>query len=269
MSRIKVGVIGCGAIAQIQHLPHLKELRDEFEIAAISDISAELLAAVGAEFGVPPERQYLDYHDLVDSELDAVIVCSSGSHAGPSIAAARAGKHVLVEKPMCTTVREAQEMVAAADASGVVLMVANLYGDDGTRVDTDSWASVPVFAAATLPILWRRRNMIAVLGVTLVALGVHVAAFGWMVRCGAGLPLSLALAYGAGRLLRGRDSWVGLGLTMAVQVLVLVKDSAAGLEIIPVTAAVAAAAWGAGMFLQRRSEPVRTPSYDDRVATRV
>ena len=77
------------------------------------------------------------------------------------------------------------------------------------------------------------------------------------------------LGYGAGRLLRGRDSWVGLGLTMAVQVLVLVKDSAAGLEIIPVTAAVAAAAWGAGMFLQRRSEPVRTPSYDDRVATRV
>ncbi len=124
MSRIKVGVIGCGAIAQIQHLPHLKELRDEFEITALSDISAELLAAVGTEFGVPPDRQYLDYHDLVASELDAVIVCSSGSHAAPSIAAAQAGKHALVEKPMCTTVREAQEMVAAADASGVVLMVA-------------------------------------------------------------------------------------------------------------------------------------------------
>lgn len=124
MSRIKVGVIGCGAIAQIQHLPHLKELREEFEITALSDISAKLLAAVGTELGVPLERQYLDYRDLVNSELDAVIVCSSGSHAGPSIAAAQAGKHVLVEKPMCATVREAQEMVAAADASGVVLMVA-------------------------------------------------------------------------------------------------------------------------------------------------
>ncbi|MCO5220095.1 MAG: Gfo/Idh/MocA family oxidoreductase [Thermomicrobiales bacterium] len=124
MSRIKVGVIGCGAIAQIQHLPHLKELRDQFEVTALSDISAELLAAVGSEFGVPPDRQYLDYHDLIASEIDAVIVCSSGSHAGPSIAAARAGKHVLVEKPMCTTVGEAQEMVAAADETGVVLMVA-------------------------------------------------------------------------------------------------------------------------------------------------
>jgi len=124
MSRIRVGVIGCGAIAQIQHLPHLKELRGEFEIAALSDISAKLLAAVGAEYDVPPERQYLDYHELVASELDAVIVCSSGSHAGPSIAAAQAGKHVLVEKPMCTTVREAREMVAAAETAGVVLMVA-------------------------------------------------------------------------------------------------------------------------------------------------
>ena len=97
MAKIKVGVIGCGAIAQIQHLPHLKELRDEFEITALSDISAELLAAVGTEFGVLTERQYLDYRDLFASEIDAVIVCSSGSHAGPTIAAAQAGKHVLVE----------------------------------------------------------------------------------------------------------------------------------------------------------------------------
>lgn len=124
MSKIKVGVIGCGAIAQIQHLPHLKELSNDFEITALSDISARLLAVIGAEFGVPPERHYLDYHDLVASELDAVIVCSSGSHAAPTIAAARAGKHVLVEKPMCTTVREAKEMVAAAESTGVVLMVA-------------------------------------------------------------------------------------------------------------------------------------------------
>jgi predicted dehydrogenase len=124
MSRIRVGVIGCGAIAQIQHLPHLKELRAEFEITALSDISTELLAALGKEYGVPAERRYRDYRDLVASELDAVIVCSSGSHAGPSIAAAQAGRHVLVEKPMCTTVREAREMVAAAEASGVVLMVA-------------------------------------------------------------------------------------------------------------------------------------------------
>ncbi len=124
MTRLKVGVIGCGAIAQIQHLPHLRELRDEFAIAGLCDLSPQLLAALGEEYGVPPERRFTDYRELVNGDIDAVIVCPSGSHAAPSIAAAEAGKHVLVEKPMCTTVEEAEVMVTAAEAAGVVLMVA-------------------------------------------------------------------------------------------------------------------------------------------------
>lgn len=124
MAKLKVGVIGCGAIAQIQHLPHLRELRDDFEIGGLSDLSPGLLAAVGEEYGVPPARRFADYRDLVRSDVDAVIVCSSGSHAAPTIAAAGAGKHVLVEKPMCATVEEAEAMVAAAEAAGVILMVA-------------------------------------------------------------------------------------------------------------------------------------------------
>jgi predicted dehydrogenase len=122
--RLKIGVIGCGAIAQIQHLPHLRELDDQFEIGGLADLSAELLAAVGADYNVPRERRFLDYRELVQSDIDAVIVCPSGSHAAPAIAAADAGKHILVEKPMCTTVREAEGMVEAADRAGVVLMVA-------------------------------------------------------------------------------------------------------------------------------------------------
>jgi predicted dehydrogenase len=124
MARIKVGIIGCGAIAQIQHLPHLRELDDQFAIAGLADLSPKLLEAVGADYGVPAERQFLDYRELVRSDVDAVIVCPSGSHAPASIAAAEAGKHVLVEKPMCTTVAEAQAMAAAADKAGVILMVA-------------------------------------------------------------------------------------------------------------------------------------------------
>jgi predicted dehydrogenase len=124
VARLKVGVIGCGAIAQIQHLPHLRELADDFEIGGLSDLSPGVLAAVGAEYGVPPARRFADYRDLVQSDVAAVIVCSSGSHAAPTIAAAAAGKHVLVEKPMCTTVEEAEAMAAAADKAGVVLMVA-------------------------------------------------------------------------------------------------------------------------------------------------
>lgn len=124
MAKLRVGIIGCGAIAQIQHLPHLRDLEDEFEIAALSDLSPTLLDVLGDEHGVPRERRFTDYHDLVQSDIDAVIICPSGSHAPPTIAAAQAGKHVLVEKPMCVTVDEAQTMVAAAETAGTVLMVA-------------------------------------------------------------------------------------------------------------------------------------------------
>jgi predicted dehydrogenase len=124
VQRLKIGVIGCGAIAQIQHLPHLRELDDQFAIGGLSDLSPKLLEFVGEQYGVPSERRYIDYHDLVRSDIDGVIVCPSGSHAPPSIAAAEAGKHVLVEKPMCTTVREARAMADAAERAGTLLMVA-------------------------------------------------------------------------------------------------------------------------------------------------
>lgn len=130
MARLQVGVLGCGAIAQIQYLPLLRELRDRYEIAALSDLSASVMRALGAEHGVPEERQYIDSAEMVASNLDAVIVCHSGPHAGPSIAAARAGKHVLVEKPMCATRAEGEAMVAAADAAGVVMMVAYMKRHD-------------------------------------------------------------------------------------------------------------------------------------------
>src|SRR5919202_1277719 len=72
MTRLSIGVIGCGAIAQIQHLPHLRELSDDFEIGGLADLSPGLLEVVGAEYGVPPERRFLDYRDLVRSPIDGV-----------------------------------------------------------------------------------------------------------------------------------------------------------------------------------------------------
>ena len=130
MTRLRVGILGCGAIAQIQYLPLLRELRDRFEIAALSDLSRNVMRALGAEYGVPAERQHVDVEEMIAGDIDAVIVCHSGPHAGPSIAAARAGKHVLVEKPMCVTRAEGEAMVAAADAAGVVMMVAYMKRHD-------------------------------------------------------------------------------------------------------------------------------------------
>ena len=138
---------------------------------------------------------------------------------------------------------------------GVFAMAMNATSgpDVDVRIDSHSWLSVPLFAAATLPVLWRRRSMLAVLGVTVLALVAHVVAFGWLVRCGAGLPLSFALAYSAGRLLSRRDALLGLAGVVGIQFLVLVKDSAAGLDIIWATVLIAAAVWGVGQWLHGRS----------------
>jgi hypothetical protein len=147
-------------------------------------------------------------------------------------------------------------LAAALTALGVLLMVENMKGPSGsTRIDSTSWVMIPIFAAATLPILWRRANLWAVLGVTAAALAVHDVAFGWVVRCGAGLPLAFALAYAVGRLMADRkQSYWGLVAVIAIQFLVLVHDSAAGLGIIPFTAVISAAFWGAGLYLQKRSQ---------------
>jgi hypothetical protein len=113
---------------------------------------------------------------------------------------------------------------------------------------------IPVFAAATLPILFRRRNLWVVLGVTAAALAVHDVAFGWVVRCGAGLPLAFALAYSVGRLMTDRRQSVGaLVAVIGIQFLVLVTDSVAGLAVLPFTAVISVAFWGAGLYLQKRS----------------
>ena len=120
--RLKVGVIGCGLIAQVMHLHYLRELSDRYEISAICDLSESVRKAVGHEYGVA--KQFGAWQELVAQPLDAVLVLTSGSHAPAAIAAAKAGKHVLVEKPMCFSIAEGQAMIDAAGATGVTLMVA-------------------------------------------------------------------------------------------------------------------------------------------------
>jgi predicted dehydrogenase len=125
MRRLRVGVVGCGLIAQVMHLPHLRELDDRYEIAALCDLSPGTLAAVGDDYGVAD--RFTRWQDLVAQDLDVVMVFTIGSHhAPPCIAAATAGRHVFVEKPMCYTLREADEMIAAARNAGVMLMVGNM-----------------------------------------------------------------------------------------------------------------------------------------------
>jgi predicted dehydrogenase len=122
--RIRVGVVGCGVIAQVMHLPHLAALEDRYEIAAVCDISEGVAQECARRYGVP--NAFTRWEDLVAADLDAVLVLTPGSHAPIAIAAAEAGKHVFVEKPMCLSVAEGQAMIDAAAASGVQLMVGTM-----------------------------------------------------------------------------------------------------------------------------------------------
>jgi len=121
LKRIRVGVVGCGLIAQVMHLPHLRELADRFSVTALCDLSERALAFAGALF---PEAARLGrWQDVVDADVDAVLVLTPGSHTPIAIAAADNGRHVFAEKPMCLSPAEGEAMLAAAERSGVTLMV--------------------------------------------------------------------------------------------------------------------------------------------------
>ncbi|HYU21370.1 MAG TPA: Gfo/Idh/MocA family oxidoreductase [Chloroflexota bacterium] len=127
--RVRVGVVGSGSIAQIMHLPYLRELGDLFTIAALCDVSPATLEVVGERFGVPGHARFADYRELATSDLiDAVLICPTGSHVPPAIAALEYGKHVLIEKPLCYRLDEADALVDAARTarrrSGAVTLLA-------------------------------------------------------------------------------------------------------------------------------------------------
>lgn len=121
LPRLSVGVIGCGLVAQVMHLPYLRELADRFEVRALCDLSPTALAA--AAEGFPRARRHTSWEELVAEPLDVVLVLTPGSHAPIAIAAAEAGRHVFVEKPMCFSVDEGREMLDAVERAGVRLMV--------------------------------------------------------------------------------------------------------------------------------------------------
>src|SRR6202043_2717036 len=121
MTKIKVGVVGLGEVAQVVHLPILQAHFDQFEIAAICDISKELLSALGERYNVPAENRYIDYKEIAaQSDLDAIFVLNSDEyHTDSALAAIHHGKHVLTEKPMCLTHHEADSIIKARDEAGV------------------------------------------------------------------------------------------------------------------------------------------------------
>jgi len=118
---IRVGVIGVGLQGQT-HLKCYKAL-SEVEVAAIADVNEERLREVGDRYCIP--GRYTDYREMLEKErLDAVsVVTPDPLHRDPVMACAQAKVHILCEKPLATTVEDAEAMVRAARSAGVKLMV--------------------------------------------------------------------------------------------------------------------------------------------------
>jgi predicted dehydrogenase len=124
MSKLRVGIIGCGGIANGKHLPALSR-NENVEIAAFCDIVEEKARKAAKEYGVEGAAVYTDYTELLkDGSLDLVhVLTPNDSHSPISVAALDAGKHVMCEKPMAKTASEARKMLEAARRSGKKLTI--------------------------------------------------------------------------------------------------------------------------------------------------
>lgn len=121
---VKIGIIGCGGIANGKHMPSLKKIKN-VQMVAFCDIIEERAVKAAEEYGVEGAKVYTDYKELLkDMDIEVVHVCTPNrSHAFISIDAMEAGKHVMCEKPMAKTYKEAKEMLDASERTGMKLTI--------------------------------------------------------------------------------------------------------------------------------------------------
>ena len=121
-SGFQIALVGCGRISK-NHFDAIRKV-DGLSLAAVCDINGERATRAGAEQGVPSFRSLDEMLRTAGDSIDIVTVCTpSGLHAAHGAAAARAGKHVVTEKPMSISLAQADELVHACDEAGVQLFV--------------------------------------------------------------------------------------------------------------------------------------------------
>ncbi len=128
--KLRVGVLGCGPIAQAAHFEACTKARNA-SLYAICDVADDLRTRMAATH--TPARSFADYDAmLADPDLEAVIIATSDAfHVEASRRALLAGKHVLCEKPLATSVAEAESLRAVVQLSGKVLQVGHMKRFDG------------------------------------------------------------------------------------------------------------------------------------------
>ena len=124
MDKFKIGIIGCGGIANGKHMPSLAKQPDA-EMVAFCDIIEERAVSAAKKYGIPGAKVYTDYKKLLeDKSIDIVhVLTPNKAHSPITCDALEAGKHVMCEKPMAISSAEAQKMVDAAKRTGKKLTI--------------------------------------------------------------------------------------------------------------------------------------------------
>lgn len=133
MSKVRIGIIGCGGIANGKHMPSLKKVA-EAELVAFCDLIEEKAQKAAVEYGIEGAKVYTDYKELLrDEKIDVVHVCTPNRlHSTITVDALQAGKHVMCEKPMAINYAEAVRMLETAKKTGQLLTIGyqNRYRPD-------------------------------------------------------------------------------------------------------------------------------------------
>ena len=124
MKKLKIGIIGCGGIANGKHMPALKQLPN-VEMVAFCDIIVERAEKAKVDYGTPDAKVYENYKELLlDESIDVIHVCTPNrSHSFITVDALDAGKHVMCEKPMAINSEEALKMIEAAKRNNKKLTI--------------------------------------------------------------------------------------------------------------------------------------------------
>ena len=123
MSKIKIGFIGCGKIVQSHHGPEILKLDKRAEISALYDLNKATAESLKKELTLDSEI-FDSVEALLKSDVDGVIISTpNNSHFELTMQALKAGKHVLIEKPMAVNLEEADKMIASAKANKLHLQV--------------------------------------------------------------------------------------------------------------------------------------------------
>ncbi|MFC4302576.1 Gfo/Idh/MocA family protein [Cohnella boryungensis] len=210
MRNIRIGVIGTGSISEM-HLNAYKK-NPAVSLAAICDVNGARALQVAEKYGA--DKSYTDYRELLaSSDIDAVSICTwNNTHAEISIAALKAGKHVLVEKPLCRTVEEALEIERTVRETGKLLQVGYVRRyDPNVRmlrefVDQDEFGPLYYAKASTIRRLGNPGGWFADIersgGGPLIDIGVHVIDLCWYLM---GKPKTVSVSANTYRRLGNRS----------------------------------------------------------------